>query len=209
MNYLAHLLLAGPSTEAQVGGLLGDFTKSSSVLTHGAVIHREIAIHRAIDSYTDAHPVVLAAKARFRPATRRYAGILLDLFYDHVLADHWDEYSDVALPDFIARFHADLDRYAHVFPERFAAMAPRMVAEDWLGSYASFEGVEVAVRRVSWRLSKGRDAMIEGLEDLRREYTPFADGFARFYPQLAAFAASERARLDAARVDIAAADRAD
>ncbi|HEX7953720.1 MAG TPA: hypothetical protein VF523_11700, partial [Burkholderiales bacterium] len=52
-------------------------------------ITRAIVMHRKIDSYTDAHPLVLASKARISPARRRYAGIMVDMFYDHFLAKYW------------------------------------------------------------------------------------------------------------------------
>jgi acyl carrier protein phosphodiesterase len=63
-------------------------------------IRQSIWLHRKIDAFTDAHPVFRASKGRLRPPWRRYAGILVDVFYDHFLARDWALYSSVSLRDF-------------------------------------------------------------------------------------------------------------
>jgi acyl carrier protein phosphodiesterase len=186
VNFLAHLLLAGPGDEARVGALLGDFAGPVRRGDYGQVVAREIRIHRAIDSYTDAHPVVREAKARFRPQTRRFAGIVLDVFYDHALSARWDRYSTQPREEFIARAYAGLAAHAGPVPVRFARVLPWMIEQDWLGSYASFDGVALAVDRISTRLSKGADALRAGVEDARVHREGLMAGFDEFFPQLQA-----------------------
>jgi acyl carrier protein phosphodiesterase len=198
VNYLAHLYLAGRDPHAQVGALLGDFAKGD-LARFDPVIEREIRLHRAVDAWTDAHPVVLAAKARFRPHARRFAGIVLDVYYDHVLAREWARWSDEPLAAFAQRFYAALQATPLALPPRLERLRPWLVAEDWLGSYADFEGFARAVRRLSTRLSQGAERMIDGIDDVRRHDAGFAAGFAAFFPELVAFAGAERARLDSRR----------
>src|SRR4051812_26307099 len=102
MNYLAHLLLSENSPEARIGNLMGDFVKSASLdpNTYSAPMRRGITLHQKIDAYTDTHPVFQISRTRISAPRRRYAGILIDIFYDHFLATHWSDFSPQPLPDF-------------------------------------------------------------------------------------------------------------
>jgi acyl carrier protein phosphodiesterase len=192
MNYLAHIYLARHSDDAMLGALLGDFVKPHSGDAFNDVIEAEILTHRKVDSFTDSHAIVLGAKALFEGPRRRYAGILLDMFYDHLLAINWHLYSDTPLPTFIARFYGVLERKAAILPANLARCAPYMIAQDWLGSYAEYAGMELTVRRISTRLSKNGDLMRDGLADLRVHYAQLAAGFQVFFPELIAFVEERR-----------------
>lgn len=192
MNYLAHIYLARHSDDAMLGALLGDFVKPHSGAQFTPETEVEIVIHRKVDAFTDSHPLVLGAKQMFPGPSRRYAGILLDVFYDHLLATHWSQYSDVPLDAFIARFYHALRDKADVLPPRLARAAPYMIEQDWLGSYSTFAGVDIAVRRISTRLSRNGDVMIEGLRDLADNYDALEHGFRAFFPELIAFVEKTR-----------------
>jgi acyl carrier protein phosphodiesterase len=141
MNFLAHAYLAEGSDESIVASLMGDFVKGPLDARHGAGIARGLTLHRRIDTYTDAHPVVARSRARVSPERRRYAGVLLDLFYDHFLARHWADYSDLPLEGFTARVYAALRSSHALLPERLQLIAPRMAATDWLASYRHVDAV--------------------------------------------------------------------
>lgn len=193
MNYLAHIYLASHSDDAMLGALLGDFVKPHSGHTFSAETEAEIITHRKVDAYTDSHPLVLEAKRLFDGPSRRYAGILLDVYYDHVLASNWARYSNEPLAQFIGRFYGALEKQAPAMPARLAHAAPYMIAQDWLGSYVDYAGVELAINRMSTRLSKNGDQLRDGLADLRLHQAPLAAGFHAFFPQLMAFVAQRRA----------------
>ncbi len=195
MNFLAHAFLAQHSDQAMVGALLGDFVKGDDGDRYQPEIAREIRLHRQIDSYTDGHPVVLAGLALFPEGKRRFAGIILDIFYDHRLSQRWGAYSAVGREEFIARFYRALDAHLGLLPDRLAEIAPYIIQQDWLGSYHDYAGVEATVRRVSKRLSRQGDKMRAGLEDLRANYHALAEGFDRFFPDLIHFVDEQRASL--------------
>jgi acyl carrier protein phosphodiesterase len=113
MNYLAHLYLSADSSEALVGGLLGDFVKGRLVPgRYPPRVLAAIALHRRIDGFVDRHPVTLSSRARFGPGFRRYAGILLDLFHDHFLARDWDAHAAEPLAAFADRAYRAFTRAA-------------------------------------------------------------------------------------------------
>ena len=108
MNYLAHLHLGGPQPAQLLGSLYGDFVKGPLDGRFATDVEAAIRLHRRIDAFTDRHPRVRAACARFPVERRRYAGILLDLFFDHCLARCWGDYADEPLAHFSARVYRAL-----------------------------------------------------------------------------------------------------
>jgi acyl carrier protein phosphodiesterase len=186
MNYLAHLHLGGAQPGALLGSLYGDFVKGPLGGRWPADIEAGIRLHRQIDAFTDSHPLVLQAKQRFPRERRRYAGILIDLFFDHCLAAHWHDYADEPLHDFTARVYQVL-REEPELPAKLALIVPRMAAQDWLGSYREFAVMEQVVAGMSRRLSRP-EGLAGGVAELERLYVPLQQDFREFYPQLQTFA---------------------
>lgn len=197
MNYLAHITLARHSDAAMVGAMLGDFVKANDVDNYPPEIAREIMLHRLIDSYTDSHPTVVAARELFGAGRRRYAGIVLDVFYDHMLSQDWQRYCAIPRATLIARFYDALTAHEAILPARLREMLPYLVEQDWLGGYAAFEGVAHTVARVSRRLSRNGHLLREGIDDLVLHRDAIARGFDQFFPDLVAFATTRRAELAA------------
>ncbi len=186
MNYLAHAWLARHSDDAILGALLGDFVFGQLALADWPEpVRAEIIRHRRIDRYTDAHPAVVAARARFG-ALRRYAGIALDVYFDHCLARDWSRWSEVPLDAFSARVYRILNRRRDALPARLGALLPHMIAQDWLGSYRQRASVDRAVRGIATRLSRNGDRLVDCLAVLRREAAAMDATFAAFFPDLVA-----------------------
>lgn len=191
MNYLAHLYLSEPDDDGLLGSLMGDFVKGPLDGRHGAAITHGIALHRRIDSFTDAHPVVRASKARVSPERRRYAGIMVDMFYDHFLARYWTEFSDEPLAAFTQRVYAVLAQRSDVLPERLRSMAPGMSQADWLGSYAQVDSIHTALNRMGRRMRR-ENRLLDSAEELERDYDGFERDFRAFFPQAIRFAREQR-----------------
>jgi len=193
MNYLAHIYLARQSDHAMLGAMLGDFVKADFAGKYGAEMEREILIHRKVDSYTDSHPVVKAARQKFVSGRRRYAGIVLDVFYDHVLAKNWSSYCSTPLPGFIRDFYRALAANRALLPERLAEIVPMIVEQDWLSAYRDIAGFEATIRRISGRLSRNGNLLCDCLWDVTANYEFLCDGFNEFFPELIRFAEDQRA----------------
>lgn len=187
MNYLAHLYLARPDPEAMLGALLGDFVFGKAALDDWSEVERrEILVHRQVDRYTDDHPQVVAARRLFGEGRQRYAGIALDVYYDHRLARDWDRHCATPLDAFTAPFYRYLLARADDLPERLRRIAPLMAAHDWLGSYRERDSVDLAVTRIATRLSRNGERLVACLDDLRQHEETIAAGFEAFFPQLVA-----------------------
>jgi acyl carrier protein phosphodiesterase len=180
-----------------VGSLMGDFVKGPLSGHHGTEITRALALHRRIDVYTDGHHVVRQSRHRVSAARRRFAGVLVDMFYDHFLARHWNEYNDVSLERFTARIYTALREHHALLPERLQEIAPRMAAADWLGSYRHVEVVGLALDRMGQRLKRG-NALLHSSEELLAHYDAFDGDFRAFFPDVVRFA---RAQDSAREID--------
>ena len=194
VNYLAHAWLARHSDDAILGAILGDFVFGQSGLQDWPpAVRAEIVRHRRIDLYTDAHPAVVVARGLFDDAgLRRYAGIVLDVHFDHCLARHWQRWNDAPLADFAARVYRGLDEHRDELPSRLRAIAPRMAAHDWLGSYVQRGNVDHAVRGIATRLSRNGDKLVACLDVLRVEEARIEAAFEAFFPDLVDAAAAMR-----------------
>ncbi|MGJ8656723.1 MAG: ACP phosphodiesterase [Akkermansiaceae bacterium] len=194
MNYLAHLALTpsanGASADAlRIGNLLGDFikgTESSLRLQLPADLVDGIILHRAIDKFTDAHPTFLASKQLLAPQRKRYAGIVIDIIYDHFLSTHWDTYHDEPRVQFIAKVYALLDTNKEWQLGTLKQAFPIMKSQDWLGCYASVKGINTTFRRVASR-GKFTAPIADTHIDFKKHYHHFEEHFHLIYKDLLEF----------------------
>lgn len=179
MNFLAHALLAGDDPALVVGGVVGDWIKGPLPGPLPPDLARGVALHRAIDSHAETHPAFRRSRARMSPERRRYAGVLVDIFYDHLLASEWQEHHEQPLVAFAAGVYRQLaERHAEL--PAGAQYALRLMAdEDWLSSYADIAGIADVLRRMSHRARQPNP--LAGAEDeLRRHVTEFRADFAEW-----------------------------
>jgi acyl carrier protein phosphodiesterase len=153
-----------------------------------------IRLHRRVDVFTDAHPRVCEAVARVAPERRRFAGIAVDMAFDHFLARDWEARDPAGFARFRRRVYAVLNAHADAMPERAQRMLPSFTENDWLESYADFDGICYALRRMSNRLSRP-NALADTTEDIGRHYHELARDLDAFWPDVRVFAQSESRRL--------------
>jgi acyl carrier protein phosphodiesterase len=187
LNYLAHAYLSFGDPEILVGNLISDFIKGKKKYDYPAGIQQGIALHRAIDTYTDEHPVTREAKEVLRPVYRLYSGAFVDVLYDHFLATDVNEFTKDSLLDFTQQVYATLDRHIHWLPERFAGMFPYMKTQNWLFNYHTLLGtqksLEGVVRRARY-LSESNSAY----QLFEQHYQLFGDCYRQFWKDLKSFA---------------------
>ena len=194
MNFLAHLCLADGSPESITGNFLGDFVKGAPEGRFPAPVVRGIRLHRALDTYTDRHPAVLDAVAALPRARRRFAGIAIDMAFDHVLARRWQEVDAAGFAAFRRHVYAVLEARADTMPHKAHAMLASFTRNDWLGSYVEFEGIARALARMGQRISRP-NPLAETGNDLRQAYAQMEHAFDLFWPDVRGFTAGESRRL--------------
>lgn len=194
MNYLAHLYLAGPDPEARLGNLMGDFVKGPVPTELPAGLRSGIVLHRRIDRFTDGHPLFRRSRRRLSPTYRRYGGILIDLFYDHLLTRDWHRYHDQPLDDFIAEVHQLLTQRLPDLPPRMQTSMHFLLTHDLLRSYRHPAGVARALAGLERRLSRPSNLAAAVIE-LEIHYQGFSADFREFFPELIAHVDSQKQQL--------------
>lgn len=187
MNFLAHLLISMDNEPVMVGNFIGDFVKGSQIGHFNPEIQQGIRLHRAIDSFTDQHPVVLESKKRLRPDFRHYAPVIVDVFYDHFIAKDWATFSTEPLKDFTLRFYDLMEKYSEIVPQAVNKMLYYMSSGNWLYNYQFLEGINSALTGMS-RRTKFHSKMELATASLEEHYDDFKKEFQAFFPELQSFA---------------------
>jgi acyl carrier protein phosphodiesterase len=186
LNYLAHLFLAGTHPEIILGNFIADHVKGKEILNYSDTVKHGIAMHRAIDTFTDQHPIVKQSITRLRADFRKYAGVIVDMYYDHFLSSNWDEYAPVDIHTFTKTRYDILNAYVDILPTRSARLLFYMEKHNWLLSYSTFEGMQQAFNGMS-RRTTFESKMELAVINLKAGYPEFGQEFRQFFPDLQTF----------------------
>lgn len=186
MNFLAHTYLSGCNEEIIVGNFMGDYVKGKNYNQFPELVRKGILIHRDIDTYTDMHPITRRSKLRISPRYHKYAGIIIDIFYDHFLASLWDDFSSLSLQEFVNRTYDLLKRNYKVLPEAIKRWFPTFLENNWMMAYQSVEGIELVLERMAANTSLPNHAGY-AVEVLSERYDSFKSDFLEFFPSIIRF----------------------
>ena len=194
MNYLAHAYLSFNHPQILVGNMISDFVKGSSKFGYAASVQKGIELHRAIDHFTDNHSATKAAKEVFRSHYRLYSGAIMDIIYDHFLANDPVYFNQASLFEFTEDVYSTLEDHAVSLPPIFLQVLTYMRNENWLYHYRTLEGIRKSLRGLARRaayLSEGETAyrlLTQNYEMLRQCSTDF-------FPSVKNFAKDELDKL--------------
>jgi acyl carrier protein phosphodiesterase len=194
MNYLAHAYLSFGIPAITTGNLISDFVKGKQKLNYPKEIQQGIVLHRAIDTFTDTHPVTRQAKTFFKEPYRLYAGALIDIVYDHFLANdplifpgNTRDSSGADLKTFAQKTYAQLAQYQAFFPEKFVRLFYYMHTQDWLSNYRLKQGILNSFAGLARRAAYMGNADAAG-QLFETHYTQLQGCYQAFFPELQEFA---------------------
>ena len=180
MNFLAHLYLSGEDEQLMIGNFIADSVKGSSFRNYPEGIAKGIRLHRAIDFYSDNHPIFLKSMERLRPGYRKYAGVIVDIFYDHFLAKNWQEYSDKPLEQYAAGVNALMLQNILVMPAKSLLFLKYAIRTNRFVSYATPDGIGEVLYGMSRRTTFRSNMELAG-KDLEENYPEFENEFRIFF----------------------------
>lgn len=186
MNFLAHIYLSGNDNEIIIGNFIADMVKGKKINGYKPGIVNGIKLHRAIDEYTDNHPVVIKSKSRLRKKYRHYSPVIVDMYYDHFLARDWDKYSDIKINKFLSSAYNLLLKNYLILPGRGQKILPFMIANNWLAKYADFTNLQRNFEGMAKRTAFD-SKMEEAVNDLIFDYQKYYEEFNLFFPEIIKF----------------------
>lgn len=154
MNFLAHIYLSGDDDLIKIGNFMADGIRGNDYRNFNPDIQKGILLHRAIDTFTDTHPIFRKSKHRLHEAYGHYSGVIMDVFYDHFLAKNWDRYSETPLETYVAAFYSSLKEHYDLLTEKTKGLMPYMIERNWLVSYASIDGIATILFQMDQRTKK-------------------------------------------------------
>ncbi|PSF07071.1 DUF479 domain-containing protein [Marinobacter fuscus] len=187
MNHLAHTFLAPDSAGARVGSILGDFTRGVDWADLPGPVLEGVRHHLAVDTFTDQHPQVLASKTLFSRQRRRFAGVALDILYDHFLLRHWCRFAECDRAEFVARVYRELEENEGVMPQTMVRVTRHMVTHDWFGAYENLDNIGQALDRVAGRI-RFPNRFTGIIHEIRDHEPELEENFLAFFPELQQFA---------------------
>ncbi len=190
MNFIAHLYLSGTDEGLIVGNFIADGVKGKETYTFPDAIQKGIILHRKIDDFTDHHLVFRTSKAILVPAYNHYAGVLVDIFYDHFLTKNWHRYSDESLQDFSVRCNAVIEHHWENIPEQIKMFYRYTKQNDRINGYNSIKTIESVLRGMS-RRTNFKSNMELASKELVENYEIFESQFLAYFPDLQQFVKAE------------------
>jgi acyl carrier protein phosphodiesterase len=194
MNYLAHAYLSFNEPSLLLGNMISDFVKGKKKFDYPISIQHGIALHRAIDNFTDKHPATKEAAAFFKPTYRLYAGAFVDVVYDHFLANDQNVFTPDTLLLFTQKTYEILEKQQQYMPAFFQSMFPYMKTQNWLYNYQYKWGIEKSfgsvVRRAAYLTESGI-----AFELFQQHYHALNQCYNVFFPELKEMCLQEWDRL--------------
>ena len=179
MNYLGHLYITRNHPELTFGNFIGDFIKGKKVELLPLLDERGVRLHRSIDFFTDQHELTKKVKRFFSPDFGIYSGVLVDMYFDHVFAKNWKDFSDLPLIEFSQGQFDLLDKRVDDMPDMCKYMYGYLKKDNWLMRYETLDGTVQSLRGMTRRfkfkydLEQSRDLFIENEAEITDAFYKF------------------------------------
>ena len=183
MNFLAHIYLSQDNDFIKIGNFMADTIRGSKYEYLPLEVQKGIILHRAIDTFTDAHPIFRKSTKRLHENYHHYSGVIIDVFYDHFLAKNWVIYSDQPLAEYTSHFYEIMQANYAILTPKTQQLLPYMIAQNWLVSYATIEGIEIILSQMERRI-KNDSKLSLSVNELKLYYHEFEEEFTSFFAAL-------------------------
>lgn len=190
MNLLAHYILSGRIEEVIVGNIIADFLKGQSEEQFSQGIRAGIDLHRKIDHFSDIHPVVKETWSLLQGEFGHYGRVITDIYYDHFLYIHWDEYSAFSFDEDLEYFNHCLRKHLPVYPVRIKRTINRIIGLQWPLKYGDMNGLYQVFRSMSRRVAFENRFEL-AVKVLEENYLTINSHFCAFFPELKEYAEQE------------------
>ena len=189
MNYLAHAFLSSHNDDLLIGNFIADHVRNSELGNYTPGIVDGIRMHRAIDTFTDAHPAFRSAKRFFYDGFEKHSAILVDIYFDHLLARQFGSFSKTPLGDFTAATYLTYQKNATQFPLHSSRFLQYVIQNDIYSVYAGINGIGRVLNHLSHRirhdvaLDRSVDLFLKNEKELEALFGGFFNEAIRAFPR--------------------------
>ncbi|MBL7922485.1 MAG: DUF479 domain-containing protein [Bacteroidia bacterium] len=152
MNYLAHAFLSNNNTDLLIGNFIADHLRGNDFKDYSPQIIQGIHLHRRIDSFTDSHEKFKASKRLFYDGFEKYSGILIDIYFDHLLAKNFSNYSALPLKEFCDKVYMIYTQNQKLLPKSSSNFLEYVLKNNIYYEYSYLEGIERVLFHLSHRI---------------------------------------------------------
>ena len=173
MNFLAHTVLGSKIPPVLVGNIIADYLRGQ----HPSLpvkVQFGIQMHRQIDVFTDKQPEVKEIKSSFAQADQRYIGIVLDVFFDHLLAESFKVTTGENLDSFLFARTKLIQPYLKELPE---SISKKLTNINWMSDYIKWAGMVRSCGVIQRRSKRNLDLLpyMQVLWEQKEKFRPNFD----------------------------------
>lgn len=183
MNFLAHLVLSKGGDQVMAGNFFANQAKGNSWKRLSEKYAEGVILHRAIDSYVDSHQVILDAKKRLSSNFGKFKGVLLDIYWDHFLAQNFMNHCGRERNEFVSYSLNVLKKHSEIFHTNAKKMIVHMEKQDWLNNYSNLDGIDNILCQMSNRF-RYENPLDKGIHGLKENYLALGHDFEILWPDL-------------------------
>lgn len=179
MNFLGHIFLSPNDDQILLGNFIADSVKGNPDNHYSGKVAEGVKFHRAIDHFTDNHELVRQGVARFRDSQGRWAPVVIDVIYDHILASDWANHHHQELHPYVQETYVRLEAQKHHFPASVERYFPYMKTQNWLFNYQYEWGLLKSLQGLDRRTSIETE-MHRAIEVFKKDEQDFRTEFRSF-----------------------------
>ena len=155
MNYLAHAFLSKDNERLLIGNFIADHLRGNNFTGLDQGVIEGVLMHRRIDAFSDSHPLFRKSKRLFYNGYEKHSGILVDMYFDHLLARNFGQHSDRALTDFSTNVYRVYEENRALLPQRSGRFLDYVLSNDVYNAYALESGITKVLFHLSHRIGHG------------------------------------------------------
>jgi acyl carrier protein phosphodiesterase len=180
MNYLAHSFLSNHNEGLLIGNFIADHIPGNHFENYPPEIIEGIKMHRRIDAFADSHVKFLESKRFFYKGFEKYSGILIDIYFDHLLAKNFSAYSPVPLNDYCLKVYGVYNKNLHLLPQSSAGFLNYVLHNNVYFSYSTEQGIERVLYHLSHRIKHGI-LLNESIDIFKENFLHIEENFQFFF----------------------------
>lgn len=182
MNYLAHALLSANNEALLIGNFIADHLRGNKFDNLPPTVIEGVKMHREIDAFTDTHELFKKSKRIFYPKYEKYSGVLIDIYFDHLLAKNFLELADIRLNTFAQKVYGMYNNNKAILPKSSERFLNYVINNNIYEAYAEKDGITTVLGHLSQRINHGVQLQ-NSMEDFLEHEKILEDNFKLFFEE--------------------------